>query len=77
MAALPVWIRLGDMDSNALMRMATEQEAIVAELAASQRVRELANFLGLDAESVAEGLVEAVQRDVTGAGETLQPHLDS
>ncbi len=65
------------MDSNALMRMATEQEAIVAELAASQRVRELANFLGLDAESVAEGLVEAVQRDVTGAGETLQPHLDS
>lgn len=53
------------MNTNAPLRVVAEQEAVVAELAASNRVRELANFLGLDAESVAEGLVEAVGRDLT------------
>lgn len=32
-------------------------------LAHRERVRELARFLGLDAESIAEGLVDAVDRD--------------
>jgi hypothetical protein len=41
---------------------------VVDGLADRNRVRELASFLGLDAESVAEGLVEAVQRDLSRAG---------
>jgi len=65
------------MDTQAPIRAAAEQEAIVAGLAASVRVRELANFLGLDAEAVAEGLVEAVQRDLADGRETLPLHLSS
>ncbi len=32
-------------------------------LAHRERVRELARFLGLEAETIAEGLVDAVERD--------------
>jgi hypothetical protein len=35
----------------------------VAELTRRDKVRELASFLGLDTVVVAEGLVDAVQRD--------------
>ena len=37
--------------------------ALLFGLAHRERVRELAKFLGLDAESIAEGLVDAVDRD--------------
>jgi hypothetical protein len=35
----------------------------VIGLAHRERVRELARFIGLDAEAIADGLVEAVDRD--------------
>jgi hypothetical protein len=65
------------MDMRARKRVAPEQRAIVAELAASNRVRELANFLELDAESVAEGLVKAAQRDLAPGRYTPRPHPGS
>jgi hypothetical protein len=41
------------------------RRAVVDGLADRNRVRELAVYLGLDSDSVAEGLLEAVRRDVT------------
>jgi hypothetical protein len=47
---------------------------VVDELADRNRVRELASFLGLDAESVAEGLVEAVAREMSQGGGAYRLH---
>ena len=51
------------MERITLPRVPRERRSVVVGLAHRERVRELAKFLGLDAESVAEGLVEAVDRD--------------
>ncbi len=50
------------MDRFTLERVPQDRPAVVG-LAHRERVRELAKFLGLDAGSVAEGLVEAVEHD--------------
>ena len=51
------------MDRFTLERVLQERRTDVIGLAHRERVRELAKFLGLDAGSVAEGLVEAVEHD--------------
>jgi hypothetical protein len=51
------------MDRITLERVPQEPRMSVVGLARRERVRELAKFLGLDAGSVAEGLVEAVEHD--------------
>lgn len=51
------------MDRITLERVPQEPRTLVVGLARRDRVRELAKFLGLDAKSVAEGLVEAVEHD--------------
>ena len=56
-------LRLISMESNTLERVQRERRIAVIRLANRERVRELAKFLGLDAGSVAEGLVEAVEHD--------------
>ncbi len=56
-------LRLIGMDSNTLERVQRERRFVVVRLANRERVRELAKYLGLDAGSVAEGLVEAVEHD--------------
>jgi hypothetical protein len=52
-----------DMDRFTLERVPQDRRNVVSGLAHRERVRELAKFLGLDAGSVAEGLVEAVEND--------------
>ena len=52
-----------DMERISLVRVPPDRRTVVVGLAHRERVRELARFLGLDAESIAEGLVEAVDRD--------------
>ena len=52
-----------DMERTSPVRTAPDRETAVVGLAHRERVRELARFLGMDAESVAEGLVEVVDRD--------------
>jgi hypothetical protein len=59
------------MDRFTLVRVPPDRRTIVIGLAHRERVRELARFLGLDAESVAEGLVEAVEQDVSLRRTTL------
>jgi hypothetical protein len=56
-------MRLEDMERISLVRVPPDRRTVVVGLAHRERVRELAKFLGLDAESVAEGLVDAVDRD--------------
>ena len=51
------------MDRITLERVPQESRTVVVGLARRDRVQELAKFLGLDAKSVAEGLVEAVEHD--------------
>jgi hypothetical protein len=51
------------MDMERISLVPPDRRTVVVGLAHRERVRELARFLGLDAESVAEGLVEAVDRD--------------
>jgi hypothetical protein len=52
-----------DMDRFTLERVPRDRRNFVSGLAHRERVLELAKFLGLDAGSVAEGLVEAVEND--------------
>jgi hypothetical protein len=52
-----------DMDRITLERVPPEPQTSVVGLVHRERVRELAKFLGLDAGSVAEGLVDAVEHD--------------
>jgi hypothetical protein len=56
-------MRIEDMERISLVRVPTDRRTVVVGLAHRERVRELARFLGLDAESIAEGLVEVVERD--------------
>lgn len=52
-----------DMERISRVRVPPDRRTVVVGLAHRERVRELARFLGLDAESVAEGLVDVVERD--------------
>jgi hypothetical protein len=56
-------MRSVDMNRNSPVRQEWRRRSDLVELASRQKVRELAVFLGLDAGVVAEGLVDAVQRD--------------
>ena len=56
-------MRIEDMERISLVRVPPDRRTVVVGLAHRERVQELAKFLGLDAESIAEGLVEAVDRD--------------
>jgi hypothetical protein len=51
------------MERISLVRVPPDRRTVVIGLAHRERVRELARFLSLDAESIAEGLVEAIDRD--------------
>ena len=51
------------MERISHVRVAPDRRTVVVGLAHRERVRELARFLGMDAESIAEGLVDAVDRD--------------
>jgi hypothetical protein len=51
------------MERITLVRVPPDRRTVVIGLAHRERVRELAKFLGLDAETVAEGLVDAIDRD--------------
>jgi len=51
------------MNSTNLAQQARSQHALVAQLGGRKKVRDLADFLGLDSYAVAEGLIEAVRRD--------------
>lgn len=52
-----------DMERTSHIRIAPDRRTVVVGLAHRERVRELARFLGMDAESVAEGLVDVIDRD--------------
>lgn len=52
-----------DMERISHVRLAPDRRTVVVGLAHRERVRELARFLGVDTESVAEGLVDAVDHD--------------
>lgn len=52
-----------DMERISLVRVPPDRRTVVVGLAHRERVRELARFLGMDAESIAEGLVDAIDRD--------------
>jgi hypothetical protein len=64
-------MREEDMERITLMRVPPDRRTVVIGLTHRERVRELAKFLGLDAESVAEGLVEAVHQDPSLRWNTL------
>jgi hypothetical protein len=51
------------MERNTPVRQECKRRTLVAEVGSRQNVRELARFLGLDANIVAEGLLEAAERD--------------
>jgi hypothetical protein len=55
--------RVESMERITLVRVPPDRRTVVVGLTHRERVRELAKFLGLDAGSVAEGLVEAVEND--------------
>jgi hypothetical protein len=59
------------MDRITLVRVPPDRRTVEIGLAHRERVRELAKFLGLDARSVAEGLVQAVERDASLKRSTL------
>lgn len=56
-------MRSEDMKRITLVRVPPDRRTVVVGLSHRERVRELARFLGLDAEAVAEGLVDAIDRD--------------
>jgi hypothetical protein len=56
-------IRLSTMEQNTSVRRGWQRRSVVVEVGRRKNVRELASFLGLDAAAVAEGLVDAVERD--------------
>lgn len=56
-------MRVEDMERISLVRVPPDRRTVVIGLAHRERVRELARFIGLDAEAIADGLVEAVDRD--------------
>ena len=56
-------MRIEDMERISMVRVPPDRRTVVIGLAHRERVRELARFLSLDAESIAEGLVEAIDRD--------------
>jgi hypothetical protein len=64
-------VRIENMERITLVRVPPDRRTVVIGLTHRERVRELAKFLGLDAESVAEGLVEAVERDPSLRRSTL------
>lgn len=51
------------MERISLVRVPPDRRTVVIGLAHRERVRELARFLGLEAEAIAEGLVDAVEHD--------------
>jgi len=51
------------MEQNTSVRRGRQQRSVVVEVGRRKNVRELASFLGLDSGAVAEGLVDAVERD--------------
>lgn len=56
-------MRIEEMERISLVRVPPDRRTVVIGLAHRERVRELARFIGLDAEAIADGLVEAVDRD--------------
>lgn len=56
-------MRIEEMERISLVRVPPDRRTVVIGLAHRERVRELARFIGLDAEVIADGLVEAVDRD--------------
>jgi hypothetical protein len=51
------------MERNTPVRRGFQRRTIVLEVGRRKNVRELASFLGLDANAVAEGLVDVAERD--------------
>jgi hypothetical protein len=74
LATFPAMMREKDMERISLVRVPPDRRTVVVGLAHRERVMELAKFLGLDAESIAEGLVEAVDRDPALRQSTLLHH---
>jgi hypothetical protein len=62
------------MERITLVRVPPDRRTVEIGLAHRERVRELAKFLGLDAGMVAEGLVQAVERDASLRRSTLLHH---
>ncbi|HUY58784.1 MAG TPA: hypothetical protein VMV16_03665 [Solirubrobacteraceae bacterium] len=62
------------MDRITLVRVPPDRRTVEIGLAHRERVRELAKFLGLDAGTVAEGLVQAVEQDASLRCSTLLHH---
>jgi hypothetical protein len=62
------------MERITLVRVPPDRRTVEIGLAHRERVRELAKFLGLDAGTVAEGLVQAVERDASLRRSTLLHH---
>ncbi len=56
-------MREDHMQENTPMPVPPRPETAVDGLAGRERIRELAQFLGLDVRSIAAGLVEAMDRD--------------
>ena len=52
-----------DMERISQIRVPPDRRTVVVGLAHRERVRELARFIGMDAECIAEGLVDVVDRD--------------
>ena len=74
LATFPEITRIEDMERISLVRVSPDRRTVVVGLAHRERVQELARFLGMDAESIAEGLVEAVDRDPALSQSTLLHH---
>jgi hypothetical protein len=62
------------MERFTLVRVSPDRRTVEIGLAHRERVRELAKYLGLDAGTVAEGLVQAVERDPLLRRSTLLHH---
>jgi hypothetical protein len=58
-------MRQWDMNSINLGRTTNGQRNVIAQLGRRKNVRDLADFLGINPQVVAEGLVEAARRDPT------------
>jgi hypothetical protein len=67
-------MRSSGMNAITPTNVPVNRREVADGLADRNRVRKLAMFLGLDAESVAEGLVEAVRRDMSRSGDAHRLH---
>jgi len=56
-------MRLENMKDISLVQRKDDRGVFIARLAERERVRDLASFLGIGSQAIAEGLVEAVERD--------------